>query len=135
MKACEAVSTRIKKLNETDGESNLSMRQIGLRRLLSGINAHLSSCVVSATMAWYLVTHGTRFHFSHEFKPLLLSQLESWYEGKGYSRRIRKKKRPENHMTHTTVALEDKFARILRYGLTVMLITIFSDLLFQNLTI
>ena len=51
MKACEAVSTRIKKLSETDGESNLSMRQIGLRRLLSGINAHLSSCVVSATMA------------------------------------------------------------------------------------
>ena len=45
------------------------------------------------------------------------------------------KKRPEKHMTHTTVALEDKFARILRYGLTVMLITIFSDLLFQNLTI
>jgi hypothetical protein len=93
LKACEAVSTRIKKLRQSEGENDLSARQVGLRRLLSGINAHLSSCVVSATMAWYLVTHGTRFHFSHEFKPLLLSQLEAWYEEKSYSRRIRHKKR------------------------------------------
>ncbi len=93
LKACEAVSTRIKKLRESEGEHDLSARQVGLRRLLSGINAHLSSCVVSATMAWYLVTHGTRFHFSHEFKPLLLTQLEAWYEEKCYSRRIRQKKR------------------------------------------
>ena len=110
LKACEAVSTRIKKLNESEGESDLSARQVGLRRLLSGINAHLSSCVVSATMAWYLVTHGTRFHFSHDFKPLLLSQLEAWYEDKTFSRRIRHKKRfrrcKENHSSNTTLPNE-----------------------------
>jgi len=69
IKALEAVSKRIKRIQENDSESNLSTRQIGLRHLLSGINSHLSSCVVSATMAWYLVIHGSRFHFSHEFKP------------------------------------------------------------------
>ena len=92
LKACEAVSTRIRKLDENNTEQDLSMKQIGLRRLLSGINAHLSSCVVSATMAWYLVTHGTRFHFSHQFKPLLLTQFEAWYNEKDFCRRIRYKK-------------------------------------------
>ena len=97
IKACEAVTTRIKKMSDLCLESELSSRQIGLRRLLSGINAHLSTCVVSATMAWYLVTHGSRFHFSHEFKPLLLSQLEAWFEGATYSRRIRYKKKQRNN--------------------------------------
>jgi len=92
LKACEAVRSRIKKMSETQIENGLSSRQIGLRRLLSGINAHLSSCVVSATMAWYLVTHGSRFHYSHQFKPLLLSQYEAWFEGASHSRRIRYKK-------------------------------------------
>jgi hypothetical protein len=66
-------------------ESGLSSRQIGLR-LLSDINAHLSTCVVSATMAWYLAKHGSRFHYSHEFKPLLLSQIDAWLEGATYKK-------------------------------------------------
>jgi hypothetical protein len=93
IKALEAVSKRIKRIQENDSESNLSPRQIGLRHLLSGINSHLSSCVVSATMAWYLVIHGSRFHFSHEFKPLLLSQIQEWYKGENFKRRIRYQKR------------------------------------------
>jgi len=106
LKACEAVTARIKKISESCLESGLSSRQIGLRRLLSGINAHLSTCVVSATMAWYLVTHGSRFHYSHEFKPLLLSQLESWFEGVTYYRRIRYKKkqrRKENEQDNISI--------------------------------
>lgn len=93
IKALEAVAQRLKRVQENGSECMVSSRQIGLRNLLSGINAHVSSCVVSATMAWYLVTHGTRFHFVHEFKPLLLSQFEAWYHGNSISHRIRYKKR------------------------------------------
>ena len=96
LKALEAVSKRIKRVQESDSEEALSSRQVGLRHLLSGINSHLSSCVVSATMAWYLVIHGSRFHFSHQFKPLLLSQVEDWYKGRNFKRRIRYQKRKRN---------------------------------------
>jgi hypothetical protein len=92
VKALEAVAARLKRVQDNDLEHDISQRQIGLRNLLCGINSHISSCVISATMAWYLVTHGTRFHFSHEFKPLLLSQFEAWFNGSSYSRRIRYKK-------------------------------------------
>jgi hypothetical protein len=93
MKALEAVASRLRRVQENESESNISSRQVGLRHLLSGINSHISSSVVSATMAWYLVQHGTRFHFSHEFKPLLLTQFEAWYDGESYSQRIRHRKK------------------------------------------
>jgi hypothetical protein len=51
---------------------------IGLGHVLSGIIAHLSSTVISATMAWHLVIKESRFQFSHEFSRILLSQFESW---------------------------------------------------------
>jgi hypothetical protein len=86
VKVLEAVAHRLKRLEERSNGENLSTRQIGLRTLLSGFNSHLSSCVVSATMAWYLVVHGSRFYFSHDFKPLLLSQLESWFLGESFNR-------------------------------------------------
>jgi hypothetical protein len=65
VKALEAVSNRLKRVQEFNSESDLSNRQIGLRNLLSGINSHISSSVISATMGWYLVRHGSRFSFSH----------------------------------------------------------------------
>ena len=92
VKALEAVASRLKRVQENDSEGGISQRQVGLRNLLCGINSHISSCVVSATMAWYLVTHGSRFHFTHDFKPLLLSQFEAWFHGKSFTRRIRYKK-------------------------------------------
>ncbi len=55
-------------------------------------------------MAWYLVQHGTRFHFSHEFKPLLLTQFEAWYKGEIYCQRIRhrsRKKKSRSSGRHT----------------------------------
>lgn len=48
----------------------------GLSRVLSGIRAHLSSNVMSATMGHLLVTQGSRFSFSHSFSNLLLTQLQ-----------------------------------------------------------
>jgi hypothetical protein len=99
LKALEAVSRHIKRVQDNDSEENLSSWQVGLRYLLSGINSHLSSCVVSATMAWYLVMHGSRFHFSHEFKPLLLSQIEDWCKGRSFRHRIQYRKRKRNIAT------------------------------------
>ena len=54
----------------------------GLGVLLTGINAFSSHDVVASTMSHNLVhNRGKRFHFSHEFKPLLLSQAEAVLEG------------------------------------------------------
>jgi len=103
VKALEAVSHRLRRVEENSTEENLSSRQVGLRNLLSGINSHLSSCVVSATMAWYLVVHGSRFHFSHDFKPLLMTQLESWFHGSSFTRRIRYKKRKRQRQGQSNV--------------------------------
>jgi len=103
VKALEAVSHRLRRIEENSTEENLSSRQVGLRNLLSGINSHLSSCVVSATMAWYLVVHGSRFHFSHDFKPLLMTQLESWFHGSSFTRRIRYKKRKRQRQGQSNV--------------------------------
>ena len=93
VKALEAVACRLRRVQQSESENDISQRQIGLRHLLSGISSHISSCVISATMAWYLVQHGSRFHFSHEFKPLLLSQFEAWYRGENYRQRIRHRNR------------------------------------------
>ena len=50
----------------------------GLGHVLSGICAHLSSSVISATMAWHLIMNESRFWLSHDFAPILLSQMEDW---------------------------------------------------------
>ena len=50
----------------------------GLGHVLSGICAHLSSLVISATMAWHLIINVSRFRFSHDFAPILRSQMEDW---------------------------------------------------------
>ncbi len=67
--------------NNANGSDNNSSK-MGLGHVLSGLYAHLSSAVISATMAWYLVNNnGSRFTFSHEFAPFLLSQCEAWLKG------------------------------------------------------
>ncbi len=90
---CTAIVKRIRKLCdkeneireqiENEGETNVEDPNfsIGLGHVLSGILAHLSSTVISATMAWYLVLNESRFRFSHEFFHILLSQFESWLVG------------------------------------------------------
>ena len=68
---------------------------IDLGHVLSGILAHLSSTVISATMAWYLVIKESRFQFSHEFSHILLSQFESWLVGEDINFRYRRTKNKE----------------------------------------
>jgi hypothetical protein len=57
--------------------------------------AHLSSTVISATMAWHLVTNDSRFRFSHEFSHILLSQFESWLRDEDINFRFRRCKKME----------------------------------------
>jgi hypothetical protein len=68
--------------NEFDHEDALRTPElnfkVGLGHVLSGILAHLSSTVLSATMAWHLVMKDARFQFSHDISQILLSQFESW---------------------------------------------------------
>jgi len=92
LKHCTVLAKRIRKLRQeemeienqfgTNGEvrsySQTPNFSIGLGHLSSGIIVHLSSTVISATMAWHLVNKEPRFQFSHEFSHILLSQFESW---------------------------------------------------------
>ncbi len=85
--------------NEFDDEDALKRSElnfkVGLGHVLSGIWAHLSSTVLSATMAWYLVIKDSRFQFSHDFSHILLSQFESWLLGEDIQFRYRRNKQKE----------------------------------------
>ena len=52
--------------------------------------SHLSSTVISATMAWHLVNHDSRFQFSHDFSHILLSQFECWLRNEDIQFRYRR---------------------------------------------
>ena len=55
----------------------------GLSRFLIGMSVHLSSDVVSATMAHLLISQkGSRFTFSHPFRDLLVGQMYNHLMGK-----------------------------------------------------
>ncbi|MFO0446230.1 MAG: hypothetical protein ACK524_05695 [Planctomyces sp.] len=85
--------------NEFDNEDALRTPEpnfkVGLGHVLSGILAHLSSTVLSATMAWHLVMKDSRFQFSHDFSQILLSQFESWLLGDDIQFRYRRNKNKE----------------------------------------
>ena len=54
----------------------------GLSRVLSGIQAHMSSSIISPPLAHLLVCQDSRFTFSHDFSYLLVSQIEGHLDGK-----------------------------------------------------
>ena len=61
----------------------------GLCRMLGGLNAATSRCVVSSPMAHLLVCQGgTRFTMSHSTGELLISQLEATIENKSINVRF-----------------------------------------------
>jgi hypothetical protein len=63
--------------------------------VLSFVLAHLSSTVLSATMAWHLVMKDSRCQFSHDFSQILLSQFESWLLGDDIQFRYQRNKNKE----------------------------------------
>jgi hypothetical protein len=95
-KQCVAIARRISRSRMVESQVEESLQAIdnttrtasepsygkGLGHVLSGICAHLSSSVISATMAWQLIMHASRFRFSHDFVPILLSQMIDWLDNK-----------------------------------------------------
>jgi len=63
----------------------------------------LSSTVLSAAMAWYLVIKDSRFQFSHDFSHILLSQFESWLLGEDIQFRYRRNKQKETGWIESNV--------------------------------
>ena len=96
-KVCNAIVKRIQRqANEREKKSKEMLEKVhefnkmeidiqpdfieGLSRLLSGIAAHMSSNIVSAPMAHFLVDNDSRFKYSHNFSNPLLSQLEDFID-------------------------------------------------------
>jgi hypothetical protein len=106
LKHCTAIAKRIRKLRETqknvledigidfeNGDHSIDANySVGLGHVLSGNMAHLSSSVISATLAWHLVVEGSRFRFSHDFSQILLSQFENWLIGEDIQFKFRRTK-------------------------------------------
>ena len=66
--------------DDQDGDSDNEHGDFGegLKRMLSSLYGHTSSNVLSATMAKKLLSHGSRFQFSHDFMNIPLVQLLQW---------------------------------------------------------
>jgi hypothetical protein len=81
LKHCTAIAKRLRRLRQNEkalhellmDDMNIQENvpqvdfKVALGHVLSGISAHLSSKILSSTMAWHLVMHEICFKFSHEF--------------------------------------------------------------------
>ena len=84
---CLSLSKRIKRqqqiLDEESDDNNATETVStdfaeGLKRMLSSLYGHTSNNVLSATMARKLLSHGSRFTFSHDFLNIPLKHLLDW---------------------------------------------------------
>jgi hypothetical protein len=92
LNVCNAVAKRLKRMSNNPSANRSTSYGDGLGHVLSGIAAHISSFILSATMAWRISVVGSRFRFSHQFTPLLLRQVEDWIDDTGDIQfRIRRK--------------------------------------------
>ena len=88
LRVCNELSRRIKRQQEKMKEEEEPQEETapdfceGLVRILSGIRAHINSYIISPTLGHHIITMGSRFQFSHTFKPLLLAQMEDYIHGK-----------------------------------------------------
>ena len=62
----------------------------GLVNLLQGINGHVHEVTLSPTLASYIISNGSRFHFSHEFVDIFLNQVHDYLQGKDITYTLRK---------------------------------------------
>ena len=88
---CLALSKRIKRqqeqLTKEREDGTVVTEEVspdfgeGLSRMLSSLYGHTSSNVLSATMSRKLLSHGSRFQYSHEFAAIPLKHLLQWLAG------------------------------------------------------
>ena len=83
--------------DKEDMDNTLADFGEGLKRMLSSLYGHTSSNVLSATMAKKLLSHGSRFKFSHEFMSISLKHLLQWItDEENLEFKLRKVKKNEN---------------------------------------
>jgi hypothetical protein len=106
LRHCTAIAKHVRKLRKQDSAVVRNLRigfeydeilvplepnfKLGLGHVLSGIMAHLSSSILSATMAWHLVIKDSRFQFSQDFSQILLSKFYCWLLGEYIEFRYRR---------------------------------------------
>ena len=85
---CLALSKRIKRQQDNLAKEREDGKEFseqispnfgeGLSRMLSSLYDHTSSNVLSATMSRKLLSHGSRFQFSHGTVTIVLKNLLQW---------------------------------------------------------
>ena len=88
---CLALSKRIKRQQDMLTEQRANGIEVteeiskdyceGLCRMLSSLYGHTTNNVLSATMAWTLLSHSSRFKFSHDSMNIPLQHLLQWLNG------------------------------------------------------
>eukprot|EP00978_Attheya_sp_CCMP212_P032921 scaffold130500_cov55-Attheya_sp.AAC.1 len=67
--------------NEEEGETECLENDAreGFRNMNTGILANCQAHVISATLAHYIVRHGSRFRYSHDFSYIPVAQYEHYF--------------------------------------------------------
>jgi len=108
---CLALSKRIKRqqdmlAKECDDVSEVTEEvspdfSEGLSRMLSSLYGHTASNVLSATMSRKLLSHGSRFQYSHEFVGIPTKHLLQWLTGEdNLEFKLRKVKNSDGEYSH-----------------------------------
>ena len=87
---------------DTENEENEPDHVAGLGMVLTGLNAATSRATVSSTLAHTLICQkGSRFTYSHDFRNLLLTQMEDMLDDKEVQFVLRRNRNPDTGDTET----------------------------------
>ena len=87
---------------DTENEENEPDHVAGLGMVLTGLNAATSRATVSSTLAHTLICQkGSRFTYSHDFRNLLLTQMEDVLDDKEVQFVLRRNRNPDTGDTET----------------------------------
>ena len=108
---CLALSKRIKRQQEILAKECDDVSEVteeispdfseGLSRMLSSLYGHTASNVLSATMSRKLLSHSSRFQYSHEFVGIPTTHLLQWLTGEdNLEFKLRKVKNSDGEYSH-----------------------------------
>ncbi len=107
LKVVRAVVRCVNKQQEVSEESSEECEELlskeGLRRVIGATMAKSCTHVVSAPLAWYLISKHSRFRFSHEFQHCNLHNFEDIAEGKPVKCFLTGQNKEKMVLTHTAV--------------------------------
>ena len=79
VRVSKVISRRIQKLKD-DGDNNNNIGE-GISRLYGSIITHCQAHIISAPLARYIVTNGSRFKFSHDFSYIPIFDFQKYIMG------------------------------------------------------